>query len=60
MLMSQSGQLTLQRCAAADADESRETSVDGIVIMHPDGMAEVLEIPQCLSTVHSLRRDTPP
>jgi hypothetical protein len=34
-------------------NESRETRVDRIVIMHPDSMAVVPEIPQSLSTVHS-------
>jgi hypothetical protein len=34
-------------------NESRETRVDRIVIMHPDGMAVVPEIPQFLSSVHS-------
>jgi hypothetical protein len=30
--------------------------VDRIVIMHPDSMAVVPEIPQSLSTVHSLKQ----
>jgi hypothetical protein len=34
-------------------NESGATRVDRIVIMHPDGMAVVPEIPQSLSTVHS-------
>jgi hypothetical protein len=34
-------------------NESRETRVDRIVTMHPDGMAVMPEIPQFLSTVHS-------
>src|SRR5215469_11773503 len=34
-------------------NESRQTSVDRIVIMHPDGMAAVPEIPQSFWTVHS-------
>ena len=34
-------------------NESRETRVDRIVIMHPDGMAAVPEIPQSFSKVHS-------
>ena len=38
-------------------NESREARVDRIVIMHPDSMAVVPEIPQSLSTVHSFEQD---
>src|SRR5262249_3146627 len=41
-------------------NESRETRVDRIEIMHPDGMAAVLEIPQSFSTVHSFAQGQPP
>jgi hypothetical protein len=34
-------------------NESKETRVDRIAIMHLDSMATVLEIPQSFSTVHS-------
>ena len=37
-------------------NESREARVDRIVIMHPDSMAVVPEIPQSLSTVHSFEQ----
>jgi hypothetical protein len=33
--------------------------MDGIVIMHPDAMALVPEIPQSLSTVHSVELQLP-
>jgi hypothetical protein len=54
--MSQSNQLKLQRCAARTRNESRETIVNRIVIMHPNSMAVVPEIPQSLSTVHSFEQ----
>ena len=37
-------------------NENRETRVDRIVIMRPDGMAVVLEIPQSRSIVHSFEQ----
>jgi hypothetical protein len=40
-------------------NESRETRVDRIVIMHRDGMTVVPETPQSLSTVHSFQQGQP-
>ena len=37
-------------------NENRGTRVDRIVIMHPDGMAVVLEIPQSRSIGHSFEQ----
>jgi hypothetical protein len=46
----------LSGCRSQDIDVSK--GQDRIVIMHPDGMAAMPEIPQSLSSVHSFEQDT--